>query len=90
MQPEKCKTCRDEDIVRVKIAADLSCTGKERWKDIGIDRCIALLVSALQNGGIDMRGSCCGHGKRRGEIHLQDGRILLVLNKEQADRRLCR
>ncbi len=44
-----------------------------------IDGCIAPIVKALQRGGIDMRASCCGHGKGRGSIHLQDGRTLLIL-----------
>lgn len=64
--------------VRVKVPADLSCTGKERWKDAKIDVCIAELVEALQRSGIDMRGSCCGHGKAVGTILLQDGRILII------------
>lgn len=64
--------------VRVKLPADLSGTGKQKWKDVPIDACIADLVKALQEGGIDMRGSCCGHGKDIGDIHLQDGRILLI------------
>ena len=68
----------DTVSVRVKIAADLSHTGEARWRDMGIDRCIAGLVRALQEAGIDMRGSCCGHGKGPGEIALQDGRTLHV------------
>jgi hypothetical protein len=64
--------------VRVKIPADLSCIGEERWKDVAIDSCIAPIVSALQSGGIDMRGSCCGHGDLPGCIHLQDGRVLVI------------
>lgn len=67
--------------VLVKIPADLSCTEKEKWKQVGIDRCIASLVRALQEGGIDMRGSCCGHGGSLGDIHLQDGRVLLIANE---------
>lgn len=67
-------------IVRVKIPADLSSTGKEKWKDEGIDECIAPIVEALQRGGIDMRGSCCGHRKDPGDIHLQDGRVLVIVN----------
>ena len=67
--------------VRVKIPADLSSTGKEQWKNIGIDKCIAPLVRALQEDGIDMRGSCCGHGKRLGIIHLQDERALVIFDK---------
>ncbi len=69
--------------VRVKIAADLSCTGKERWKVAVIDRCIASIVEALQRAGINMRGSCCGHGKIDGYIHLQEGRFLII--KDNAD-----
>lgn len=64
--------------VRVRIAADLSCTGKVRWKIAVIDKCIAPLVEALQTSGVDMRGSCCGHGKKDGYIQLQDGRMLII------------
>ena len=65
--------------VRVLIPADLSFDGVEHWKNAGIDTCIAPLVRALQEGGVNMRGSCCGHGKRPGEILLQDGRTLSLL-----------
>lgn len=45
-----------------------------------IDAPIADIVSALQQAGIDMRGSCSGHDEREGYIDLQDGRVLLMLN----------
>jgi len=67
-----------DTVVRVKMPADLSHTGEERWADKGIDSCIAPIVKALQEGGIDMRSSCCGHEKRDGEISLADGRTLVV------------
>lgn len=67
---------------RVKIPAELSSTGKDKWKDVGIDSCIAPFVDALQKGGIDMRASCCGHGEAPGTIHLQDGRILMIIDRE--------
>ena len=70
--------CNKDAFVRVKIAADLSHTGKESWKDTKIDSCISDIVSALQSGGIDMRASCCGHGKTSGSILLQDGRKLII------------
>jgi len=69
----------------VKIPADLSCTGRERWRKVKIDSCIAPIVRALQKSGIDMRGSCCGHGKREGQISLHDGRELLVLDAASAN-----
>jgi len=71
--------CDKTKPVRVKIASDLSHTGKAYWKDVEIDSCIADLVSALQEGGIDMRASCCGHGKTKGSILLQDGRKLMII-----------
>ncbi len=64
--------------VKVRVPADLSCTGKRRWKRFQIDRCIAPIVKALQKGGIDMRHSCCAHGKGPGDIRLQDGRTLVI------------
>lgn len=66
--------------VWIKISADLSHTGKDHWRFMKIDSCIAPLVRALQKGGIDMRGSCCGHGKGHGlgRIDLQDGRTLFI------------
>ncbi len=65
-------------MVKVNIPADLSHTGKSHRKKAAIDKCIAPVVKALQKGGIDMRGSCCGHGEMDGDIHLQDGRILII------------
>ena len=77
--------CRDDTVpVLVKIPADLSCTGEEKWKECPIDACIARLVWALQQAGVDMRSSCCGHGGSEGEITLQDGRMLLILDPETA------
>lgn len=62
--------------VRVYVPADLSATGRARWREKPIDSCIADIVEALQNGGINMRGSCCGHGDYFGVIILQDGRMI--------------
>lgn len=65
-------------MVNVKIPADLSCTGKEEWREKPIDSCIAPIVEALQKVGIDMRASCCGHHKGYGAIMLKDGRTLVI------------
>lgn len=83
--PRPCLHCKREVVaVWVKIPADLSHTGKTYWKYAKIDACIASIVKALQEAGIDMRGSCCGHGTEEGDIHLQDGRALIIRN--QADK----
>lgn len=72
-----CKWGTDIEVM-VKIPADLSSTHQNKWKREKIDSCIADLVRALQEGGIDMRGSCCGHEKYVGHINLQDGRVLII------------
>lgn len=48
---------------------------RRTWK---IDSCIAPLVKALNDGGVETVASCCGHGKGPGLISLGDGRELLL------------
>ena len=76
----------ETERVWVKIPADISGTGYDRWSEETIDACIAPLVRVLQNGGVNMRGSCCGHGREPGGIQLQDGRVLLVLDPVAGER----
>ena len=68
----------DTVTVRVRVVARLSHTGRARLVRKPIDRCIAPIVRALQAEGLDMLGSCCGHGQADGEILLADGRTLVV------------
>lgn len=65
-------------VLRVPIPAYLSHTGEFHWDNKGIDACIAPLVQALNDAGIYTANSCCGHGKRPGQIILHDGRVLIV------------
>lgn len=46
-----------------------------------IDRCIAPIVRALNEGGVATIASCCGHGHMPGIISLADGRHLMVAPK---------
>jgi len=73
-----CPCDRITSRVMVTIPADLAASGAEHRKRAAIDACVADLVSALAHAAIRTRASCCGHGKRPGEIVLQDGRRLLV------------
>ena len=43
-----------------------------------IDYCIADIVAALNAANIITTASCCGHKKQPGDIHLEDGRILII------------
>lgn len=74
--------------VWLKISADHACDGTEKWKFVKIDFCIATIVAALQRAGIDMTGSCCGHGRGDGNIALKDGRVLVI--KENGQEYLAR
>ncbi len=72
-------------IVDVTIPADLSHTGEARKAPKGVDTCIAPIVKALEEAGIVMRSSCCGHGEQLGVIMLQDKRLLLVVDPAVAN-----
>lgn len=71
----------EQELVKVRIPGDLDRTGRATWRHKRIDKCIAGIVRALQREKIHMRGSCCGHMEVEGCIHLQDGRVLLVLDE---------
>jgi len=67
--------------VAVWVPPEMSHTGSGRWKRIGVDQCIAPIVSALQVAGIETIGACCGHDNAPGEILLRDGRRLIIIDK---------
>lgn len=77
--PRPCSKCSHlEALVKVKIPASLSHTGKARWDEKAIDFCIAPIVKALTEARIFTAGSCCGHGKANGYIALHDKRVLII------------
>jgi len=78
--------CRWGDVVHMhlKIPAHLSHTGKEYMKPVGIDRCIAPIIKALNDAGITTDASCCGHEKIPGSIILSDNRWLIVCDEKTA------
>ena len=61
------------------------CKPKEHSKriEIAVDACLADIVQALNNFGIETLSCCCGHGKTDGEIMLTDGRTLVITRKEK-------
>jgi hypothetical protein len=77
----------DDVVLEVAIPADLSHTGLAYRKKMGIDRCIAPLVAALNAAGIETRGSCCGHGKGPGWIMLADRSELTIAEAEDVVRK---
>jgi len=53
-----------------------------KWnKPFSVDKCIADIVQALNDGGLETVASCCGHKKIDGIISLRDGRELILRNK---------
>lgn len=65
-------------LLTVPIPAELSHTGEKRWAEKAIDSCIAPIVKALNDAGIETTCCCCGHGKGPGRIDLADGRIIYI------------
>ena len=55
-----------------------------------IDHCIAQIVAALNAGGVETVGSCCGHGLAPGRIDLADGRLLTITEGSVAHERPVR
>ena len=49
-----------------------------------IDFCIHHIVAALNAGGVRTVGSCCGHGTMKGNIILEDGRVLIIQQKPES------
>jgi hypothetical protein len=64
--------------LNVTIPARLSSTGKDKQKIVDIDLCIFDLVKLLNENGFATIASCCGHGRRPGNIALRDGRELVI------------
>ena len=65
--------CEWNDTVIVNL-----CTPRKNYHTVSIDRCIAPLVQALNDAGIETIASCCGHGKLTGNIVLGDNRVLEI------------
>ena len=53
-----------------------------------VDPCIAPIVQALNDAGIQTRASCCGHGAQPGSIMLMDGREVLIAPDFDTARRM--
>jgi hypothetical protein len=76
--------------VEVTVPASISRTGAERRKVVDVDACLAPLVKTLNDAGYVTVASCCGHGKRPGDIILADGRELHIMPDFATSRRADR
>lgn len=68
----------DTITMMLTIPAHLSHTGLAYVRPVAVDRCIAPIVAALNDGNVPTVASCCGHGNRPGTIALADGRELII------------
>lgn len=68
---------------------DIRCQGE--WKKMcGIDKCIASIVRVLEENGIRMLASCCGHGKCDGNILLLDySELVIPMDLTSNGKRMC-
>ena len=57
-------------------------------RDRDVDSCIANKVIALNAAGLKTRASCCGHGRRPGNVALEDGREIFIISNFEEARKL--
>jgi len=65
--------CEKGQTIKMKLIGRMG----EPAREVDIDKCIAPIIKALNEGGILTKSSCCGHGGD-GYILLQDGRGFLL------------
>ena len=82
MQGAPEKMCNKTKDIEVYIVPRLHHTGQGNRRVCKIDACIADIVEALDDAGIVMTHSCCGHNKNNGDILLEDGRKLVIVHKK--------
>ena len=76
------------EVIELTIPANLSSTGRDKVKKVDVDSCIVPIVKALNDAGIVTVASCCGHGKRPGDIALADGRELIIASDYETARKV--
>ena len=67
-------------LMTVPVSARKSHTGKKRMKTISIDACLAPIIKALLDAGIETEECCCGHGHNAGYIGFADDRCFIIVN----------
>jgi len=55
---------------------------------VTVDSCIAPIIQALNNAGIETIASCCGHKRRIGNIVLGDNRELFIIPDFETGRKI--
>ncbi len=80
-KPSKCCACGSYEHT-----VPMAINGRVR----AIDYCIALIVAALNAGGIKTIASCCGHGKLPPTIIMEDDTWLVVMLRDEGNKYLER
>lgn len=80
--------CEWGNIIKVKLCKPQKNALGESFDIADVDTCIAPIVQALNNIGIETVASCCGHGKSFGNIALKDGRELIICPNYETARKL--
>lgn len=77
--------CEHDGTFRSQTTVRLAHPRSDGAATAGVDPCIAPIVQALNDAGIQTLASCCGHGHRPGSIVLEDGReILIARSRDEA------
>lgn len=70
--------CKQDSTWKTQVNVTLAHPRKDGVTFVGVDPCIAPLVQAINDAGIQTASSCCGHGHQTGSIILEDGREILI------------
>lgn len=69
--------CAPETFVEVTLCKARPFSGREK---VWVDSCLAPLVQALNDHGVETIGSCCGHGRETGTVVIaqKDGAVVTL------------
>lgn len=70
--------CKHQGDFSHQVPVNLAHPREDGVVSAGVDKCIAPLVQALNDAGVQTLSACCGHDHRPGYIGLEEGRVLTI------------
>ena len=80
----RCNKCKEIPVIHSGSPYAENYNGKQYQ----VDHCISNIVKALNDGNIKTKCSCCSHGKGLGNIMLDDGRELMIIDNFETAREI--
>ena len=73
-------------LTNVHVDASIAHEGRDIFKPMPIDSCIADMIAKLDANGLRMLATCCGHGTLPALITLADGSSISIPTTEETPR----